>query len=93
MTAQTHLAADEQLFILGQLMKPTSQLIEGDVLRTRDATQFVEFGAIAHVQYLLMGVTVLYLGCVAEQGIPFKWLLATKPAMLITSLAEPKGGA
>ncbi len=91
MAAQAHLAADEQLFVLGQFMKATAQLIKRNVHRPRNATQLVELGAVAHIQHLLMGVTGLNLGGMTEQGIPLQVVAGHKAGHVDHVLGRAEG--
>ncbi len=91
MAAQPHLTADEQLFILGQFMEATAQLVQGDVQRPRDAPQLVELGGVAHIHHLLMGVASLHLGCVAEQGVPLQMVARHEPGHVDHVLGRAKG--
>ncbi|MNO75673.1 hypothetical protein D3C76_667280 [compost metagenome] len=72
MTAQAHLTADEQLFVSWQLLEAAAQLVERNVHRPRDAPQLVELGAVSHIHHLLVRVTGLHLGRVAEDGVPLQ---------------------
>ena len=88
---QSHLAADEQLPCPWAPHQAAAQLVEG-MHAPGQRPSLSSSGCCAHIHHL-MGMAGLHLGRWRRMVSPFRWLFATNPAMLITSLAEPKGGA